>query len=147
MKMIRKYIDGKQQYMFTRIGWCQVCGNPFIKKAHGGARKYCEVCSINRKREREREAEKKRPERNEYIAEAMAKGRGNGTIKQNLNGTNTRVCGAPPESKIDPTTEEVIAPTDKEWKEYHNKIKKMKREALGGYQDYHDIDDDYNPYE
>ena len=139
-------IEGKRQRLWTNIGWCKTCGVPFEKIGKGSNRAYCEVCSINSKRESNRRSEKKRPERKEYKRELAVKLRGEGRVVDTREGRSNMV-GKPPESKIDPTTEEVIAPTDKEWMEYHNKIKKMKQQTMGGYQDYHDIDDDYDPYE
>ena len=65
----------------------------------------------------------------------MQKYRLRGTVQDNKDGIlGINMVGKPPEGK----------PTDKEWNDYHNKIKKMKQESMGGYQDYH-VDDD-NPY-
>jgi hypothetical protein len=78
------------------------------------------------------------PERMEYVNDKRSQLRGEGRIKQDYNQTNQQVCGKPPED-----------PTDRDWMEYHNKIKKMKKDTIGGYQDYYDIDDEdeHNPYQ
>ena len=118
----------------TLVYSCLTCGKYNIKT--GRTDKYCDICAYNAKIKQDHERGKNRDNRNEYKREQMAIRRGNGLHIDKLNGTTTRVCGAPP-----------AEPTDKDWMEYHNKIKKMKKDTLGGYQDYYDIDEDTNPYE
>jgi hypothetical protein len=136
VKYIQRRINGKPTKLYTCIGWCLTCGTPFEKIGKGtGPRKYCEVCAINSNRQNKRNYEKTRPERKEYKRELAVKLRGEGRVIDTREGRSNMV-GKPPEE-----------PTDKDWMEYHNKIKKMKQQTMGGYQDYHDIDDDTNPYE
>ena len=137
VKYIQRRINGKPTRLYTCIGWCKTCGEPFEKIGRGSNRAYCNICAKNSARQSRREYDNKREERNEYIAGLMQKGREQGTIKKNLDGTNQQVCGKPPED-----------PTDRDWMEYHNKIKKMKKDVMGGYQDYYDMDEEEgNPYE
>jgi DNA-directed RNA polymerase subunit M/transcription elongation factor TFIIS len=117
----------------TLVRYCKKCDKPFIPS--GRRDLYCEVCRLNRRIKTKRAYENKREKRNEYLAELKRKGRANGTTKSHNKPGTTNSIRAPKENA-----------TEKDWKEMENAIKKLKRETLGGYQDYNDIeeeDDDY----
>jgi hypothetical protein len=125
----------------TSIGYCKKCNKPFEKIGKGsGARKYCKLCAIISGRASKRKWIKRKlygtDKYNEYTAKKMRIGRANGTIQDSWNDRQlgSNMIGKPPESKIDIVTEEIIEPSDEEWEQYHRKIKKLKRETIGGFQ-------------
>ena len=108
----------------TSIGWCKICGKPFEKIGKGtGSRKYCskDVCALNAKRKSNRK----------YEHNTRFPNMSNEAKEAKLEYERTRrllVEGKP--RKIKPGTCFIVGKpnpdwTDKEWIEYHKKIKKM----------------------
>jgi len=124
----------KKTSKITKIGFCHVCGTGFEKIGRGqGTKIYCSVCSFNKQREKYHRYDSKRPKRNDKISEYMRKGRALGTVADNRNDLGNDCVGKPPEKNGDEIT-------DDEWNAYHNKIKKLKRLTIGGYQEYHEVE-------
>lgn len=118
----------------TLIRFCKVCGKPLeIIGSNKASVKYCEVCKLNKDLESKRKYDKKRPKRNEYLSELKRLGRANGTTKSNNKAGNNSIR-SPKENM-----------TEKDWKEMENTVKKLKRETLGGWQEYNDMDE-YDEY-
>ena len=113
---------------YTKIGWCK-CGQPFIRK-RGAKRIYCDICQINNKRDIERRSETKRPNRNGYIAKKMAEYRRLGTVQDKQSERRSADIVGKPQKKW----------TKDDWTHYHNKIKKMKQQTVGGYQEYEEVE-------
>jgi hypothetical protein len=128
----------------TRIGFCE-CGELF-EKPGSSSRKYCNICANNSTLRNKRKYDNKREPRQEYKREMAQKLRDEGVVIDTRVRGNDSI-GKPPQSTwLYHARAETIPPSSEQWMAYHNKIKKQMRETLGGYQNYHQ-DDDENPYE
>lgn len=116
----------------TLVRLCIKCNKYFIPT--GRRDEYCKVCRINRRRENLRNSNNKRKPRKEYIRIKVAESRANGNTKTKETIGTTNIPGKPNKNW-----------SDKEWMESHNKWKKTKQETMGGYVDYHDMDE-YEEY-
>jgi DNA-directed RNA polymerase subunit M/transcription elongation factor TFIIS len=116
----------------TLVRFCLKCGKLIDNK-----NKYCYVCKRNNELESKRKYESKRKERKEYKRELAKKLREENRIKDKK--------GLGTSDSIGKVKKDM---TKKDWMAYHNTIKKQMQKDMGGYQDYHDLDeyeDEYYP--
>lgn len=111
---------------YTKIGFCE-CGTPFIRK-RGRKRLYCDLCRHNKQLEWNRNYEKTREKRDRR--DDMAKYRKLGTIQDKQKIRSSADTIGKPQKEWD----------DEDWKRYANKVKKMKQQTIGGYQNYKEVD-------